>query len=310
MNKYEKSGGIVLAAASPASVKNLIHVVLDEQVILDSDLAVLYGVETKNLNKAATRNSTRFPEDFRFRLTKDEYKSLRFQIGTSNEEEGRGGRRYMPYVYTEQGIAMLSSVLRSDTAVSVSVAIMRAFVEMHRFFASNAQLFEQVREMDMRQRIDQERNEERFDKLFGLLESREEPSQYVFFDGQMYDAFEFLADIVGKAEREIVLVDGYVGLGTLNILAKKRDGVVVTLWAKEHGDRLTESDVATFNAQYPTLEVRHTEAFHDRFLILDGTTGYHIGASLKDAGKKCFGINFMQDEAMVESVLEKLELRA
>ena len=307
MNDYEKNGGIVLATVSPTSVRNLIHVIRDEQVILDSDLAVLYGVETKKLNKAASRNSARFPDDFRFRLTKDEYESLRFQNGTSNEEGGRGGRRYMPYVYTEQGIAMLSSVLRSDTAVSVSVAIMRAFVEMRRFLANNAQLFEQVREMDVRQRIDQDRNEERFDKLFGLLEAHEEPSQYTFFGGQMYDAFEFLTGIVGTAEREIVLVDGYVDLGTLNILAKKREGVVVHLWAKEHGDRLTEGDVATFNAQYPTLEVRHTEAFHDRYLILDGTTGYHIGASIKDAGKKCFGINLMQDEAMVESVLEKLE---
>ena len=305
---------VALAASSELNIKNLIHVIRGEQVILDSDLAMLYEVETKQLNRNASRNAQRFPEDFRFQLSRDEYEVLKCQIGTSKTGDARGGKRKLPYVYTEQGIAMLSGLLRSEVAINTSVAIMRAFVEMRRFLASNAQLFEQLREMDVRQRLDQERNERRFergegrlDELFGLLEAHEEPSQYIFFDGQMYDALEFLTDLVGKAEREIVLVDGYVDLGTLNILKKKRDGVAVTVWAKERGDKLSEADVETFELQYGPVELKHTEAFHDRFLILDGTTGYHIGASIKDAGKKCFGINRLEDSASVESVLMRLE---
>lgn len=304
MNSPGPGDDFVLAETASFSVKNLIHVVRGEQVILDSDLANLYGVETKVFNQAVKRNETRFPERFRFQLTTEEFDSLRSQIVTSNG--GRGGRRYLPYAFSEQGIAMLSAVLRSDTAVEVSIKIMDAFVEMRRFLASNTQLFEQLRKMDVRQRIDQDRNEERFNELFGLLEAREEPNQYIFFDGQVYDALELLANIVGRAEREIVLVDGYVDLGTLNILAKKREGVGVTVWTKKKGDKLTDYDVETFKEQYGPFELKHTEVFHDRFLILDGAVGYHVGASLKDAGKKCFGISLMQDETMVGAVLSRL----
>lgn len=305
---------MALAVSSELNIKSLIHVIRGEQVILDSDLAMLYEVETGNLNKAAARNSARFPEDFRFKLTKEEYNSLIFQFGSSNEQTGRGGRRKLPYAYTEQGIAMLSGLLRSDVAINTSVAIMRAFVEMRRFLASNAAMFEQVRnvelhQLELRREVEDNRrdSDEKFKRIFGLLEAHEEPSQYIFFDGQMYDAFEFLTDIVGRAEREIVLVDGYVDLGTLNILKKKRKGVAVTVWAKKKGDKLTEGDIETFELQYGPFELKHTEAFHDRFLILDGTVGYHIGASIKDAGKKCFGINRLEDSASVESVLARLK---
>ena len=302
MGDDKTRGGIVPISAS--AIGRMIHVVRGRQVMLDSDLAELYGVETGQLNRAAARNKGRFPEDFRFRLAKEELEALRCQIGISNES--RGGRRYLPYAYTEQGIAMLSSVLRSETAVWVSVQIMRAFVEMRRFLAANAQVFERVRELDARQRIDQARNDGRFEKIFGCLEAREEPAQHLFFQGQMYDAFELLARLVGSAERSVVLVDGYVGLGTLNVLAKKRPGVAATVWASRRGDRLTAADVEKFNEQYPTLEVRHTEAFHDRYLILDGEVGYHVGASVKDAGRKAFGIDRLGDLALVEAVLSQL----
>lgn len=300
-------------AVQGASIKSLIHIVRGEQVILDSDLAALYEVETGNLNKAAARNSARFPEDFRFRLSKEEYDSLIFQIGSSNGGGGRGGRRKLPYAYTEQGVAMLSGLLRSDVAVNASVAIMRAFVEMRRFLANNGQLFEQLREIDVRQRLAQERNERQFEEhgaliheLFGLLEPREEPAQHIFFEGQVYDAFELLAEIVGKAEKSIVLVDGYVDLGTLNILKKKREGVAATVWTKARGDKLSDADVETFRAQYGPLELRHTEAFHDRFLVLDGTACYHVGASLKDAGKKCFALTLFEGEGFAKGLLAQL----
>lgn len=293
------------ATAEPeAEIKSLIYVVRDEQVMFDSDLAVLYGVETKNLNKAASRNRNRFPEDFRFRLTTDEFKSLRLQAGTSSAG-GRGGRRYLPFVYTEQGIAMLSSVLHSDKAITASISIMRAFVEMRRFLVSNAQMFEQVRKMDVRQRLDQEHNEERFEQIFGYIEGHTECEQKVFFQGQIFDAFALLSDIVGRAEESIVLVDGYVGVDTLNILAKKREGVTVDVWVLP-GKGPTNEDVAKFNAQYPQLTVHRTTGFHDRFLILDGKVGYHVGASLKDAGKRAFEISLIRDQTLVDAILANL----
>ncbi len=289
-------------------IRDLIHTVRGMQVMLDSDLAPLYQVETKNLNRAAKRNEDRFPEDFRFQLTKEEYESLRCQFGTSKSaasDQGRGGRRYMPYVYTEQGVAMLASVLRTDVAAQASVRIMRAFVEMRHFIASNAAMFEQIRAVELRQLEYQKTTDERFERVFDYMEAHEAPSQKVFFDGQVYDAFELLVSLVQRAEREIVLIDGYVDVGTLNILAKKRDGVAVTIWTHPR-TQLSRRDVDTFNAQYPQLTVRHTTAFHDRFLVLDGTEGYLVGASLKDAGRRSFGVARLEDAETVDAILARL----
>lgn len=295
-----------IALVDSANIEPLIHTVRGQQVMLDADLARLYEVETKNLNRAAARNADRFPEDFRFQLTKEEDESLRCQIGTSKTVEGRGGRRYLPYAYTEQGIAMLSGVLRSEVAVQASISIMRAFVAMRHFLAENATLLERLRNIESNQTAFQQSTDERFDQVFRLLEGEVEKPQRIFFAGQMFDAFSLLADLVGRAEREIALVDGYVDVRTLNILAKKQDGVAVTVYTS--GSRLTQDDVDVFNAQYPKLTVCRTGSFHDRFLILDGATAYHIGASLKDAGRKCFGIDLIQDEGLTKLLVEKLEL--
>ena len=288
-----------------ADIEPLIHTIRGRQVMLDRELARLYEVETKNLNRAAARNADRFPEDFRFRLTKEEDESLRCQIGTSKTSEGRGGRRYLPYAYTEQGIAMLSGVLRSEVAVQTSVSIMRAFVAMRRFFAENAALLERLRGVELRQEVFQQSANERFDQVFHLIEGEMEKPQRIFFAGQMFDAFSLLSDLVSRAEREIALVDGYVDIHTLNILAKKRENVAVTVYTSS--DRLTQDDVDVFNAQYPHLAIFRTRAFHDRFLVLDDTIAYHIGASLKDAGKKCFGIDLIQDEGLTKILVEKLK---
>ena len=284
------------------------YTVRDTQVMLDSDLARLYGVEANALNRAAKRNENRFPEDFRFQLTRDEHEDLRCQIGISSDdlrEFASGGRRYMPYVYTEQGVAMLSGVLRSKVAVDTSVRIMRAFVEMRHFIADNAHMFEQIRSIDHRLDGLERSTDERFERVFDYMETHEAPSQKVFFEGQVYDAFGLLVTLVQGAKREIVLVDGYVDTGTLNILAKKQPGVSVTMWTHPKTS-LTECDVETFNAQYPALEVRHTASFHDRFLILDGTEGYLVGASLKDAGKKSFAITKLEDSSIIESIIAAL----
>lgn len=295
-----------IALVDSANIEPLIHTVRGQQVMLDTDLARLYEVETKNLNRAAARNTDRFPEDFRFQLTKEEDESLRCQIGTSKTVEGRGGRRYLPYAYTEQGIAMLSGVLRSEAAVQTSISIMRAFVAMRHFLAENAALLERLRGIESSQAAFQQSTDERFDQVFRLLEGEIEKPQRIFFAGQMFDAFSLLTDLVSRAKREIVLVDGYVDVRTLNILAKKREGVAVAVYTS--GNRLTQDDVDVFNAQYPPLTVLRTRAFHDRFLILDGETAYHIGASLKDAGKKCFGIDLIQDEGLTKMFIEKLRV--
>lgn len=296
-----------IASVSDAQIKNFIYIVRGEQVMLDSDLAMLYEVETGNLNRAAKRNEERFPEDFRFRLTREEVEDLRCQIGilAGQGSEATVGRTYLPYAYTEQGVAMLSGVLRSKVAIRVSVRIMRAFVEMRHFIADNAAMFERMSAMEARQLEYQKTTDERFERVFDYMDTHEEPKQKVFFDGQVWDAFELLVSLVQRAKKSIVLVDGYTDTGTLNILAKKNDGVAVTIWTHPKA-RLTAVDVETFNAQYPTLAVRHTEAFHDRFLILDGIETYLVGASLKDAGKKAFGIAQLEDLDIARNIMEKL----
>lgn len=298
---------IVPVMAETKDIGSLVYIVRGKQVMIDSDLAMLYQVETKNLNKAAARNADRFPEDFRFQLTKEEYDHLRFQSGTSNEEHsGRGGRRYYPYVYTEQGISMLASVLHSKIAVQVSINIMRTFVEMRRFFANNALLFEKISDIELKQLEYKKSTDAKFDQIFQYIEGHAEAEQKIFFDGQIYDAFSLIISIIQQAKKEIVLIDGYVDVDTLNILAKKNANVNVMIYTYANA-RLTNTDVANFNAQYPALSVTRTQVFHDRFIILDGLAAYHIGASLKDAGRKCFGISLLDDPGMVKDLLNRLK---
>lgn len=286
-------------------IGSLIYTVRGQQVMLDSDLAALYQVETRVFNQAVSRNIRRFPKTFRFQLTKEEYENLKSQIVISS---GWGGRRSLPYAFTEQGVAMLSGVLRSDVAIETSIQIMSAFVQMRRFLLDNAGLLQRMSIVETRQLEYQRRTDERFNRVFNCLEAcrTKESLQTIFFDGQIYDAFELLARLVRKAKRCIVLIDGYIDLNTLNILAKKHKEVRASVYTTKHGCRITNADAEKFNAQYPWLEIKRTAAFHDRFLILDETDGYHIGASLKDAGKKCFGISKIEDEGLVQAVLERL----
>ena len=274
----------------PPDIENLIYMVRNKQVMVDSDLAMLYQVETGALNRAVKRNIARFPEDFRFQLTKDEYENLKCQFGTSNgsgTENGYGGRRTLPYVFTEQGISMLASVLHSEVAINVSIGIMRAFVEMRRFIANNALLFERISNVELKQLEYQKQTDEKLDQIF--------------------DAFSLIVSLIQKAEKEIVLIDGYVDIGTLNLLTKKNENVTVVMYTLKR-TKLSQEDVNNFNSQYPLLEVRYTKVYHDRFLILDKKNVYHIGASLKDAGKKCFGISLIEDAGIVRDILQRLEI--
>ena len=272
------------------NIKRRIFTIRGKQVMLDSDLAEYFGATTGNLNRAMKRNIKRFPDNFCFQLTKtDYYEILRCQTGILELEQGKYSK-YLPYVYTEQGIAMLTSVLHTERAIAASISIMEAFVEMRHFIANNAALFERISKVELKQL----EADKKFDQLFEYVNTHAETNQKLFFDGQIYDAFSLLIELIQKAAQEIILIDGYVDVSTLNLLAKKQSGVAVTIYTFKK-TKLTAQDVAAFNSQYPQLDVKYTNVFHDRFLILDGKTVYHIGASLKDAGKKCFGVTLMDD---------------
>ena len=202
---------------------------------------------------------------------------------------------------------MLASVLHSEVAINVSIGIMRAFVEMRHFIANNELLFERISNVELKQLEYQKKTDEKLEQIFEYISGHREPAQKIFFDGQIYDAFSLLIEIIKKAESEIVLVDGYVDVGTLNILSKKKENVAVTIYTLQR-TKLSKADIDNFNAQYPKLDVKYTRVFHDRFLILDKMKAYHIGASLKDAGKKCFGINLIEDACIVGDILQRLKL--
>ena len=282
-------------------IQNMIYTIRGKQVMVDSDLATLYQVTTKRLNEQVRRNKNRFPSEFMFRLTAEEYEYLRSHFATSSEDNAHGGRRYMPYVFTEQGIAMLSAVLKSDIAVEVSVKIMNSFVEMRRFLISNQELFSRLDRIELKQL----ETDKKLEEVFNYLATNTEVKQNIFFDGQIYDAFSFIVGLVKKANKEIILIDNYVDVNTLNILCKKNKSVDVVIMTAGKGN-LSTKDITKFNAQYPKLSVKTTTDFHDRFLIIDKVEVYHIGASIKDAGKKSFGITKIEDEDLVNSLVNKV----
>ena len=282
-------------------IQNMIYTIRGKQVMVDSDLATLYQVTTKRLNEQVRRNKNRFPSEFMFRLTAEEYEYLRSHFATSSEDNAHGGRRYMPYVFTEQGIAMLSAVLKSDIAVEVSVKIINSFVEMRRFLISNQELFSRLDRIEIKQ-LETDR---KFEEVFNYMAANTEIKQIIFYDGQIYDAFSFIVGLIQKAKKEIILIDNYVDVNTLNILCKKNQGVDVVIVTAGKGN-LSAKDITKFNAQYPKLSVKTTKDFHDRFLILDKTEVYHIGASIKDAGKKSFGITKIEDKDLIQSLINKV----
>ena len=280
------------------------------QVILDRDIAMLYGVETKVLNQAVKRNRERFPDRFMFQLTGEELVNWKSQIVTSNpslEQTIRMGVRRAPYAFTEQGVAMLSAVLKSDTAIRVSIQIMDAFSAMRKALASVAPILSRLDVVERRQITDQTRNEERFDTIFKAMDGGDFPPQKVFFEGKHYDAFSFARKLVRKAAKSIVLVDGYCDETTLDILAQKKGGVdVIVATAQKMIDRhLTPVAVEKFNKQNPTLTVKAVGAFHDRFLIIDGKELYHFGASLKDLGRQYCAVSKM-DVMFIPSIMQRI----
>ena len=282
------------------NIKNLIHTIRGKQVMLDSDVAMLYQYTTKNINKAMKRNINRFPEDFCFQLTEKEVENLRFQIGTSSlNKENYGGRRYLPYVYTEQGISMLAGVLKNEIAVQVSISIIRAFIEMRRFISLNGQVFQEIN--DIKGQLLE--HDKKFDEVFDELQRKQETEfkQSIFFDGQIYDAYSLIIDIIKRAKQKILIIDNYIDDSILKMLSKKNKDVEVVILTSQNCN-LTKLDISKFNKQYPNLKVSRTNKFHDRFIVIDNKDLYHIGASLKDLGKKCFAISKIEDDEYIKKI--------
>ena len=292
-----------MAPLDDDSIKSRILTIRGVQVMLSSDLSLLYEVEVKYLHRQVKRNANRFPSDFVLHLSPDEANALRCQNVTSK----RGGDRYGVLAFTEQGVAMLSSVLKSDRAAAVNVAIMRVFVAMRKALASVAPILERIETVEKRQITDQAHNEERFDAIFKAMDGGDFPPQKVFFDGKHYDAYSFARKLVRKAKKNIVLVDNYCDDVTLDILSQKCGGadVLIATTHKSATKFISPTAVAKFNKQNPTLTIKTVGSFHDRFLILDGTELYHFGASMKDLGRQYCAITKM-DAMFIPSIMQRI----
>src|SRR5690554_5229941 len=272
-------------------IENRIYNVRGKQVMLDTDLAGIYQVETKVFNQAVKRNAERFPENFCFQLTPEEWEVLRSQIVTLNAGRGQH-RKYLPFVFTEQGVAMLSGVLKSAVAIQVSIEIMNAFVEMRKMLISNASLFHRLDNIELKQL----QADQKFEEIFKALESDKlHTEKGIFYNGQVFDAYTFVSDIIRSAKSFIILLDNYVDDTVLTLLGKRNANVTATIYTKSISNQL-RLDLQRYNSQYPPIEVEIFSDAHDRFLIIDGTELYHIGASLKDLGKKWFAFSRMDIE--------------
>ena len=301
--KIEGKAGKVVTNCDQLSdtidIQPMIKVIRGQQVMLDSDLSALYGVETRRLNEQVKRNIERFPDDFMFQLRKEELDNLMSQNATSSW----GGTRKLPYAFTEQGIAMLSTVLKSQTAVEVNIRIMRAFIAMRRFIATNAQLFQRLETIEYHQlemKQHQEVTDRRIDEVFKHLDADIPPMQGIFYDGQVFDAYRFVSDLIRKAKQSIVLIDNYVDDTVLTLLDKRSEGVSATIYTQRVSSQF-QLDVDRHNSQYPLIEIKRFNKAHDRFLLIDNEV-YHIGASIKDLGKKWFGFTLMRDITATELI--------
>ena len=261
-----------IAKSEIENIKNLIYTIRGKQVMLDSDVAMLYQYPTKRINEAVRRNIERFPENFCFKLTEIEAENLRSQIATSSlEKENYGGRRTLPYVFTEQGIAMLSGLLRNQVAIQVSIRIMNAFVEMRKFIARNGQVFERLTNVEykiLEQNKMLTEHEKKFEKVFDEIQKNEkiEFKQSIFFDGQIYDAYSLIIDIIKRAKQKILIIDNYIDDSILKMLSKKNKDVEVVILTSQNCN-LNKLDINKFNKQYPVLKLAYTNKFHDRFII-------------------------------------------
>jgi len=291
----------LVLSTSAENIQSKIYTIHGLQVMIDKDLSELYNVETRVLNQAVRRNKKRFPADFMFQLTKEEMNNWKSQIVISNSEIM--GLRKRPLAFTEQGVTMLSCVLKSDTAVRVNIQIMRAFVAMKNFISSNAQIFHRLSVVEEKQ-IEYDK---KFELVFDAIQSKGiKPEKGIFFNGQIFDAYKFVSDIIRTADKSLVLIDNYIDDSVLTLFSKRNKNVQVTIFTKDVSKQLS-LDLAKYNSQYPSVEVKEFKQSHDRFLIIDDKEVYHFGASLKDLGKKWFAFSKFDKEAF--NLLDKLGLK-
>ncbi len=279
-------------------IEKMIYEIRGKQVMLDSDLARLYECKngTKDINKAVKRNIERFPTNFMFQLTDDEYNYLRFQIGTSNI---KGGRRYKPYVFTEQGVAMLSSVLRSETAINISIKIIDAFVTMRKYISTNLLEQKYINNLVLEDHDKIKALEDSFSKLEEKRKSTE-----IYFNGQIYDAYSKIQEIFKSANNSLVIIDAYADNTILDII--KRLNINVTIITKPN-NLLTPQDIEKYNKQYNNLTVIFDNTFHDRYFILDDENIYHCGASVNRIGYKTFSITLIGDKDVKNTLINKIK---
>lgn len=282
-------------------ISSRIYAIRNKQVMLDRDLAELYGVKAIRLREQVKRNSKRFPDDFMYQLTEDEANFLVSQNAIPSKKSLGG---FLPYVFTEQGVANLSSVLTSEKAIEVNICIMRAFVAMRKCIQTNALLFQRMDVLEQKQMIYQADTNNKFDKVFRALESGElSPKQGIFFDGQIFDGYTFVVDLIKKARTSLIVIDNYVDESVLTMLSKRKKGVTATILSKNISKQL-KLDLEKHNAQYAAIKIEKFSQAHDRFVIIDKKDIYHIGASLKDLGKKWFAFSKLEKDAV--RILEKL----
>ena len=285
---------------SNEDIKKLIYTIRGKQVMLDSDVAMLYHYETKKINQTVKRNIQRFPEKFCFKLTEKELETMWSQIVTTSKlkDNKYRSKKYLPYVFTEQGIAMLSGLLKNEIAIQVSINIMDAFIEMRKFLMINGQIFERLTNMEYKLL----EHDKKFEEIFNQLQLEEDIKQRIFFNGQIWDSYSLIIDIIKKANKKILIIDNYIDDSVLKMLAKKNNNVEVTILTSNKSN-IETLDIKKFNKEYPTLKVAKTNKFHDRFIIIDKKEMYHLGASIKDLGKKCFGINKIEDKEIIEKII-------
>lgn len=287
------------------AIEKLILNIHDQQVMIDYDIATLYGVETKVLNQAVKRNIDRFPDRFMFQLSKEEKDEL---VTNCDRLKKLKHSSSCPYAFTEQGIAMLSAILKSETAVSISIQIMDAFVAMRHILTNNAHILlelENIKKHLLETNVHQLDADRRIDELFEKFDLYKiKDKKGIFFQGQIFDAYAKFESFLQSATSTIILIDGYVDVTVLERLSKKNSNVKVEIYTSSNS-RITQTDIDAFNAQYPTLTIKYTTAMHDRFLIIDNNSLLHIGASLKDLGKKCFAFEEM-DSSLIPVILSRL----
>ena len=277
--------------SNPIIIENRIFNIRGMQVMIDRDLAELYGVETKRINEQVKRNAERFPSNFHFQLNENERIEL---VAICDRFEKLKHSSSLPFAFTEQGVAMLSAVLKSETAIKVSIQIMQSFVEMRKFIGNNALIFKRLDKLE-RANIE---TDLKFEQIFKALENNDvKPDKGIFFDGQVFDSYKFVADLIRNAEKSIILIDNYVDDSILSLFTKRKAGVIFNIYTHQISKQLA-LDIKKFNAQYEPIEVFEFKLAHDRFLIIDDNELYHIGASLKDLGKKWFAFSKMNSEVL------------